>query len=183
MRWIWENRQWLFSGAAVAAIAGVIGMAYRRFHRQAQTGANVLTVGRDGAVIGSPQATGSNITQTINIVGSQPRSSLAVVDAYSVKPSPDEIRENLENLPIYQRALTKDSFLGLKVRWQVIYTDLEWMSDAERSFLKEDDPRPDCSVLGAVQCSGPRQYFLGPPPENPPPRHALPNLRGDRLRI
>jgi hypothetical protein len=32
--------------------------------------------------------------------------------------------------------LTKDSFLGLKVRWRVVFVDLKGLSDAERAFSK-----------------------------------------------
>src|SRR5271165_6260179 len=127
MRWIWNNKEWLFSGAAVAVIAGAIGLFYRRFPRRpAPGGLNAVSADRNGSVIGSPQASGSNINQTIHIGDnfSLPQPG-PITQPYSQRPSPDEIRENLEKLPVYQRALTKDSFLGLKVLWEVVFTNLE----------------------------------------------------------
>jgi len=138
MRWVWDNKEWLFSGVAVVAIAGLIGGLYRWLHRPKPTSPNALSIGRDGSVIGSPQASGSNITQTINIVSPIPQQAQRSFDAYSPHPSPDEIRESLERLPVYQRGLNKDSFVGLKVRWWAAFENLIRMGDAERSVFRTD---------------------------------------------
>jgi hypothetical protein len=68
MHWILDNKEWLFSGIAVAVIAAVIGVFYRRFvDRPSQSNSNVVSADRNGSVFASPQASGTNINQTINI--------------------------------------------------------------------------------------------------------------------
>jgi len=136
MHWIWDNKQWLFSGVAVAAIA----FFYRLlFHRPSPGNSNVVSADRNSSLIGSPQASGSNITQNIHIgVPSAPTHLAQSTNTYSESPTLDEIYEQVKRLPVYQQSLVKDSFLGLKVRWAVKFADLKTVSDAERQLWKID---------------------------------------------
>lgn len=155
MHWIWANKEWLFSGVAVAAIGGIITILSRRLFRGSPSAiVNALRVSRNGSVVGSPQASGSNITQTINIISApaSPQHTAPVVPPYSAHPSPEDIRKNLDRLPVYQRALTKDSFVGLKVLWRVVFTDLQQLGEAERTASKTTNATHDLSARFSESC-------------------------------
>lgn len=64
MRWIWDNRTWIFSGAGVSAFVGIIYIVQRFITRR---NPELQTVGHSShAETGAAAATGSHISQTVN---------------------------------------------------------------------------------------------------------------------
>lgn len=120
MDWIWSNKEWLFSGVAVAIIAGVYRFIFRRRTTVFAAEANTSTIQAE-AMIGSPVATGSNISQTVNLVMSAPPSpdppSRQPPDGYSPKPKPREIFSHVSKLPLLQQGYAAAAYKGIKVWW------------------------------------------------------------------
>lgn len=123
MQWLWSNKEWLFSGIGVA----LVGLLFQVFVRgRVSRNSAVVSADRNSSVLGSPVASGSNITQVVNLgvlpggpAQSQPE------PGYSSTPTPVDIWNHLRGLPVYQRSLTKDSYVGQKVRWQVIFRNVQ----------------------------------------------------------
>src|SRR5712692_36091 len=138
MHWLWSNKEWLFSGLGVA----IAGLLYRFLIRNgASRSAGIVFADRKGTVLGSPIASGSNISQTINIVASgtsspAPRSTTSPI--YEERPTPDEIFGQLLSLPIYQRPAARESYLGLGVCWRVTLQGMRELSDSERLIFNTD---------------------------------------------
>lgn len=67
--WVWDNRQWLFSGVAVSALLLLFQLFRKRGGAApvtAHESAAVATGSNISQSVNSPAATGSNISQTIN---------------------------------------------------------------------------------------------------------------------
>src|ERR1700722_6142110 len=107
---------WVFSGVGVALL-GVLGRFLGRWFRREGQSAG-LSASRSN-VTGSPVASGSNITQTVNFMTvTAPTASLAPAEGdYSETPTPADIETHLDSLPAFQRDRVKDSYVGLKVSW------------------------------------------------------------------
>jgi hypothetical protein len=121
VNWLLVNKEWVFSGAGVAAVGALIALFFRRGsegHRSA------ISADRNSSVLGSPVASGSNISQTVNIVTTlSPAPQQGIT--YSDTPSPSDIRKQLRALPLFQRKAVASSYLGLKVRWKGTLAQLE----------------------------------------------------------
>jgi hypothetical protein len=125
MHWILGNKEWLFSGIGVAILGSVLAFFVRR-----RTVANENTsIIEDTSMIGSPVATGSNISQTVSVTlaGTQPTPDAR--DSYSGKPAPDEIYSQLAALPIFQRDDAAKSYVGIRVSWPVRLDYLETLRE------------------------------------------------------
>lgn len=85
MHWVWINKEWLFSGVGVAILGTVLAFLFRRRLASGNTSAI-----RASTMIGSPVATGSNITQKVNITIA-PAPANHRFDDYSARPTPAEI--------------------------------------------------------------------------------------------
>jgi len=134
MHWLLDNKEWVFSGIGVALLGWVLTL----WRRRGSNSSAAISVDHGGHVIGPPVASGSNIVQTVNIGmeggGRSPSSS-----EYSLSPNPVEIQSQLESLPIYQRNVAKDSYVGLKVRWPVTLVDLQELPQAVRKASDTGD--------------------------------------------
>jgi len=130
MNWVWANKEWVFSGAGVA----LLGLLYKLLlkSRPADNSGHVST-GRNSPMFGSPVASGSNISQIINITTEPPSSQSPPTKVHPEKPRPDEIHAHLESLPVFQRKAAKESYVGLKVRWPVSLVDLQELPQVLRS--------------------------------------------------
>jgi hypothetical protein len=129
MNWLWDNKEWVFSGAGVA----IFGLLYGFFFRpRPAANSSQVSADRSSAVLGSPVASGSHISQVVNIVTAAHSPSPLTANAYSDKPGPDEIHAHLESLPVFQRKAVKESYVGLKVRWPVTLSDLQELPPALR---------------------------------------------------
>jgi hypothetical protein len=123
MQWLWSNKEWLFSGIGVA----LVGLLFQVFVRgRVSRNSAVVSADRNSSVLGSPVASGSNITQVVNlgVLPGGPAQSQQEL-GYPSTPTPVDIHNHLRGLPVYQRSLTKDSYVGLKVRWQVTFRNVQ----------------------------------------------------------
>jgi hypothetical protein len=68
----------------------------------------------NSSLIGSPIATGSNITQNVTIAG--PSGAQASPEFHST-PSANEIIKQIKSLPPYQQWQARKNYEGLKVSW------------------------------------------------------------------
>jgi hypothetical protein len=121
MRWILDNKTWLFSGIgvlAITAITWVLGLIFRR--RAAQPSAQTSAVA-GSSMIASPVVTGSN--NIISVVAPQPAQMLAPQpaqkpDEYSPRPTPQEIYSEVRTHPTFQQQAAAKAYAGIKVCWQ-----------------------------------------------------------------
>lgn len=130
MRWILDNKQWIFSGVGVFIIGGLLTMVVRFLRRRAartsRTSGDISTVKASSVVerssmVASPVATGSHISQNvINIVAQQTAAQKVVqkLDEYSPNPSPQEIYSQLNALPTFQQQTAAKNYAGIKVCWR-----------------------------------------------------------------
>jgi hypothetical protein len=132
MNWILANKEWVFSGVGVAVIGSLIALFFRR----PSGNLAAISADRSGSVVGSPVASGSNISQTVNIVSAPATAPPSTV--YSGTPTPDEIAAHLKSLPVFQRNAVKDSYIGLKICWPVELKNLHEISDVVRKAYKTD---------------------------------------------
>lgn len=120
MDWILANKEWVFSGVGVAIVGSFIALFFRR--RTAGSTHNVSTV-KARSMIGSPVATGSNISQNVSITLATPQSAQFV--EYSPRPAPREIFSQLSSLPVFQQADAAEAYKGIKVRWSAEFWTME----------------------------------------------------------
>src|ERR1700692_3663128 len=107
MNWLWANKEWVFSGIGVVFL-GLLARMLLRPRAVEQSG--IVSADRNGSVTGSPVASGSNISQTVNIITTTHSSAPRPTTVYSEKPTPDEIHAHLDSLPVFLRKTAKDSY-------------------------------------------------------------------------
>jgi hypothetical protein len=132
MKWIWV--QWVFSGIGVAVLGFLGRWLFRRDGQSAAISAN------RSSVVGSPVASGSNISQTVNLTTVNPaptvNPALQIKGDYSEKPTPADIENQLDALPAFQRNKMKDDYVGLKVSWPVSVSSLFEVDEFIRKWRK-----------------------------------------------
>jgi hypothetical protein len=135
MNWLLANKTWLFSGLGVA----ILGFVLRKLF-QSGKGHSVDVSMNQSSVVGSPVASGSNISQTVNFttVNSPTTPQTSIRKGYSEKPTPTEIEAQLDSLPAYQRNAAKESYSGLKVSWLLRLGSLHEQGAAYRAVLGTD---------------------------------------------
>jgi hypothetical protein len=135
MNWLLANKTWIFSGIGVA----VLGFIVRKFFLRSKGDSAAISPNRS-SVIGSPVASGSNISQTVNVttVHSTPTANSPVNRDYSKKPTPSDIRAHLDSLPAFQRNTVRTSYHGLKVCWRVRFTSLTELGKHHQKLYKTD---------------------------------------------
>jgi hypothetical protein len=121
MHWLWDNKEWLFSGIGVA----LLGWVYTKFSRPRASSSNAISASGGSSIVGSPIASGSHISQTVNITmrGAEQRSQQLGTD-YSEKPSAHDVAAQLRSIPAFQRLEARKSYIGLHVRWPVTLSRL-----------------------------------------------------------
>lgn len=143
MNWLWLNKTWVFSGVGVAVLAFLARLFFRArgFGHYAQVSAD-----RNSSVLGSPVASGSNISQIVNI-GTTYSPVVQPNPTYSDRPTPTEIGKQLLALPVFQRKAATSSYLGLKVRWRVKLSALDQISPYQRKAASSTDPTHDLTAV------------------------------------
>jgi len=124
MHWIWSNKEWLFSGVAVWVIGTLLTLWFRR--RTPATSQNTATISAN-SMIASPVATGSNISQTVNVTHVA-QAVATTNDEYSPRPSPTEILTQLRSLPAFQQKEARKAYVGIKVDWRVSFSSMTEVS-------------------------------------------------------
>lgn len=102
LNWIWQNRQWLFSGAGLSAILIGGGWIYQRFLK-----------------------TGNLILPANALVGTGATSSSKVPGQFDQKLTPTEIRKRISNLPPYQQKRAAQDYEGINVSWSLEFVSIE----------------------------------------------------------
>jgi hypothetical protein len=178
MNWLWANKEWVFSGAGVA----ILGLFYGLFFRPRPAGnSGQVSADRNSSVLGSPVASGSNISQIVNIVTAAPSSSPPPTKAYPEKPGPDEIHAQLESLPVFQRKAAKESYVGLKVRWPVTLVDLKELPPTLR-WKPEHSHTPGGKIDKRSRNRRGYRHRKFPAFEDQPLRHAAAIIRHNQAR-
>jgi|HubBroStandDraft_2_1064218.scaffolds.fasta_scaffold407407_2 hypothetical protein len=136
MNWVLDNKTWIFSGVGCLALGGLVKAVVWLLRRRAQTptpGDVSATAITSSSMIGSPVATGSNISQnvSINIVKQTPPTP----DGYSPRPTPQEIFAQLSKIPVFQQGDAARAYVGIKVRWRGTF---EAMDEVQRYDVTDE---------------------------------------------
>jgi hypothetical protein len=137
MRWVLDNKEWLFSGVGVAIMGGLLTLFLRRRVVPAQTNSSTVA---GNSMIASPVATGSNITQNVTISlqpNVPPRTQQG--DEYSERPTPQEINSQLTSFPPYQYRDAERAYRGIKVTWSVTFQSLDDIKHYGGLNIRNDD--------------------------------------------
>ncbi|MDE2181181.1 MAG: hypothetical protein KGJ40_10090 [candidate division NC10 bacterium] len=104
IEWVMKNREWLFSGIGVAILVGIVSLVCRRFASK-------------------PTQRSSPDVAMVAVVPEQPSKKMepTIVDNYSQKPTPEDIKNELMATPPFQRAAKASSYVGLKVQWTTTF--------------------------------------------------------------
>jgi hypothetical protein len=122
LKWIADNYTWVFSGAGVTAFVLLIGL-FRWKKRNRQNGKSSLKVSNVGSTLMASPMAGRDVIQTVYIGGSVSTDSSRDAD-FSEIPTANDIRIQINALPIYQQPTARESYAGLKVKWPATLTNL-----------------------------------------------------------
>ena len=125
MNWVWENRAWIFSGVGVSIIVAALWV-FRRFFlppSPSSVPSNVTKI-ESSSLSGSPVATGSNISQTVQITNISNSESKTVPRRKFTRPTPDEITKQLNQLTDYQKPFASKAYEQIPVYWPVLFDSL-----------------------------------------------------------
>lgn len=136
MNWFWANKEWLFSGIGVALLGGLY--AYFSGAKRGGGHSTVVSADRQSSVTGSPAATGSNISQIINIGVAGSADHSPSIAPHHENPTPPEIHAQLNSLPLFQREQARDSYRGLGVRWPVTLLSVDRLSEYDQRQTGEN---------------------------------------------
>ena len=109
MHWLWANKEWIFSGAGITALAALVWAVRRAmpsFKRQSR------------GALSAPPPVDNPLMST-----SQP--GVAAAAAFSPSPTPFEISERLKALPPYQQHHAMTSYEGIAVSWPVRFHGMD----------------------------------------------------------
>ncbi|SRR6266404_5188141 len=113
--WIWQNKEWLFSGIGVVIVVGGVGLFYRRiFPRR---------IAPNNSIAEFPPAA-SLPSQVLTI---SPQVALPIPHTTTptfTKPNPVEIIKQINSVPPYQQQHAKLSYKGLSVCWEAAFRDV-----------------------------------------------------------
>lgn len=108
---------WAFEGVGVLLLSMVATGVWRWIkRRRIERGPSQrIGIGAGTSVFGSPVAYGRDIVQNVTL-NAVPLSRTTFPE-YRETPTPEEIRNHLRSLPVYQQLAVKDSYLGINIRW------------------------------------------------------------------
>jgi len=162
-RWLWANREWVFSGVGVLIV--VWGIRFLRQYiwpagkeaqpaTQVASAAALVAASATGAV-GSAIAAGSNISQVVNneikLIAVSTRQK-----RIRSKPTPADISKQLAKLPPMQRDKFRAHYQGLRVSWPVRFMTatrldraLNFVPDQQalEKIFGISDPRKGCLLM------------------------------------
>ena len=109
LRWIADNKEWLFSGVGVAVIVAVVGLLKIVRHRRPR----MATLG----------------DKNLQAVIDAPAPSLPTRVVPSASLTPQQIKAAFEDAPFLQQPDIREQFKGLHVRWSATLVDAEKRKD------------------------------------------------------
>ena len=140
--------QWLFDGVGGAVVVALGAWILRRAFKSADVPVTTVRVraSENASLVGSPVATGSNITQVVNLgLASPPNDELA---HYSPTPRPSDIKQRLRAMTPYERHLVSasSSYQGHRVAWPVEFLGVSIPKDSETCrasfYYRADNDKP-----------------------------------------
>lgn len=106
--WMIENKEWLFSGVGIAVISGIVWLVRKILRKIRENSAVSEGVDEGKSLVGGSGILEGKAEQEDN------------KGAYRLNPSPEDIFENIESRPPFQRNEAEKHYEGLKVkRWAV----------------------------------------------------------------
>lgn len=122
--WILDNKQWLFSGVAVA----VIGYAAKSLLAKTNAGNPKISVKSDSVSTNSPSAIGHVVSQSVNyqfvnatakpVEGPRQENKVTSPTAY-------QIAKAIAALPPFQRESAGENYIGLEVCWLMEFSTID----------------------------------------------------------
>jgi len=107
LSWVWDNRQWVFSGIGIAILIGIYRLAVRYLRARNAVQSVAPSIDQNGTVGGNPPD-------------------------YHESPTPNEIKAALGKLSPYQQTEAWKTCVGLHVAWTVTFISVA----KSRSFGK-----------------------------------------------
>ena len=148
MNWIWENKTWLFSGLGVALVLGILRYIFKPSSHGTTNQSSTIRDVANSSLMGSPIATGSNITQNVTIAG--PSGAQASPEFHSAL-SANEIIKQIKSLPPYQQWQAGKNYEGLKVSWPTSLLSVK--PDGHVHMLYGDGLPRTASIIAGVNIS------------------------------
>lgn len=137
LNWLDANKEWLFSGVGVAAAAWTVGMIIRRAKaKPALTNEQQIKAAvAAGSLTNSPVAVGSHITQNVTLQrpGGPLQSIIPISQRHPSSPTPDEIWQQRDRTPPFQRPRFLNNYAGLPARWPARFFQI--INDSPPLFL------------------------------------------------
>jgi hypothetical protein len=126
--WIIQNKEWLFSGIAVAGIGYIASLIFGRKKSTDQDVRGKI----EGSMNSSPAAVGHIVTQTVtyNLAGTNP-APIQEKEKKATSPRPRDILKAIDSLPPFQRASAAQNYTGLKICWFTEFSSIERILFAE----------------------------------------------------
>ena len=138
MHFLWDNREWLFSGLGVLILGGVWAFFRKRSRPESisfpSSNKASLSAEHNSSVLGSPVASGSNISQTVNFSTTNiaPPPVAHRREPTTTRPTPEEIMAQVDSVPVLQKIAAGQAYVGLKVRWPVTFSTAVELDDMHR---------------------------------------------------
>jgi hypothetical protein len=149
MHWLWDNKEWLFSGIGVA----LLGWIFTKLSRQPADSSVAVSATRGSSIVGSPVANGSHISQTVHItMQGTDQDSQQAGPRYAEKPTPQEIAAQLRSIPAFQRLEARKSYIGLDVRWSITLSRLYDLPEGHGRIFNNDHTH---TLIGSSLNDGP----------------------------
>lgn len=148
--WLWENRQWVFSGAGVSLIpltAMVIGKL-RRSRAKPESTTTSIVVQIDGAPF-STTPPGNEASRPVRI------DRIAPIN-------PDDVHNAIANAMPLQEAAIKQSYVGLKVEWDTVLLGAEETDGGIVRLHMEAESRPMFIIFCNVKLDDYRELGITP---------------------
>jgi hypothetical protein len=105
-KWVWNNKEWLFSGVGLVAIYGLISLLRARSSRRSKTVDNSRTVSK----------TKTQDVKTVEPVLSKPTEQVTLSSLR--KLTPDSIYKTIEDAPLLIRSDIAKHYRGIQVQWE-----------------------------------------------------------------
>jgi hypothetical protein len=154
---LWANHEWLFSGAGIFIISGVI-WAVRHFSTKHKSAADNETTSVKFAPIASPLATGENVSQHITYnfhSADKVQTTQQTPVDYRPEPTPREIFDRIKGLPLFEQRTATNTYIDLPVDWPIRLVQLRPQVGVEtKCNILAKYSRAESGISQGIVCSG-----------------------------
>lgn len=149
--WVVDNKEWVFSGAGVAVVGGVTSWLLKTKRGKPETSKKVLQEQES-----SPGGTQVSVVDSKNVVVRTGGSEAAPPETveqkkYSEHPTPLEIQAEIFKRPPLQQEETARNYVGLKVRWGLVFTSAWQKTEGRVSVTFREGEETGVVVSCAVE--------------------------------